>query len=111
MWIAGETEPAYRRAIARGDGFHAGSWVIAPDAMATAVARIRAARPEPEFVFSVYTHDWDPLKIGSDAVRAECDTYVRAGVQCVVAAPDQRDADNWLRSVEELAAALGLTAR
>jgi probable F420-dependent oxidoreductase len=111
LWIAGETAPAYRRAIEHGDGFHAGSWALAPDAMAAAVARIREARPEPEFVFSVYTHDWDPLKVGRDAVRTEHETYAQAGVQCVVVAPDQREVHSWLRSVEELAAALELPPR
>jgi probable F420-dependent oxidoreductase len=111
IWIAGETEPAYRRAVALGDGFHAGSWVLPPDAMAGAVARIRRVRPEPEFVFSVYTHDWDPLKAGTDAVLAEYRAYAEAGVQCVIAAPDQKTSDAWLRSVEQLATALGLTPR
>jgi hypothetical protein len=79
--------------------------------MAAAVARVRAERPEPEFVFSVYTHDWDPAKVGADAIRAEYDTYEAAGVQCVVAAPDQRDADAWLASVEELAGVVGVRPR
>jgi probable F420-dependent oxidoreductase len=111
IWIAGETEPAYRRAVAMGDGFHAGSWVLPPHAMAAAVARVRAERPEPEFVFSVYTHDWDPAKVGVDAIRTEYDTYEAAGVQCVVAAPDQRDADAWLASVEDLAGVVGVRPR
>ncbi len=111
IWIAGETEPAYRRAVTMGDGFHAGSWVLPPDAMAGAVARVRAERPEPEFVFSVYTHDWDPAKAGPDVVRAEHDVYEAAGVQCVVAAPDQRDEDAWLASVEALARVVGVRPR
>jgi len=111
IWIAGETEPAYRRAVAMGDGFHAGSWVLSPDAMRDAVARVRAERPEPEFVFSVYTHDWDPAKVDPAVIRAEYDAYETAGVQCVVAAPDQRDADAWLASVEALARVVGVGPR
>jgi hypothetical protein len=111
IWIAGETEPAYRRAVAMGDGFHAGSWVLPPDAMRDAVARVRAERPEPEFVFSVYTHDWDPAKVDPAVIRAEYDAYETAGVQCVVAAPDQRDADAWLASVEALARFVGVGPR
>ena len=111
IWIAGETEPAYRRAVAMGDGFHAGSWVLPPDAMPDAVARVRAVRPEPEFVFSVYTHDWDPAKVAPDVIRAEYDAYETAGVQCVVAAPDQRETDAWLASVEALARVVGVGPR
>jgi probable F420-dependent oxidoreductase len=111
LWIAGETEPAYRRALALGDGFHAGSWVLPPDAMAGAVARIRSVRPDPAFVFSVYTHDWDPLKIRPDTVVAEYETYAEAGVQCVIAAPDQKTSDAWLQSVELLATRLGVQPR
>ena len=71
--------PTGARAVAMGDGFHAGSWVLPPDAMADAVARVRAVRPEPEFVFSVYTHDWDPAKVAPDVIRAEYDAYETAG--------------------------------
>src|SRR3954447_2466972 len=111
IWIAGESESASRRAVRLGDGFHAGSWAVPTDAMADAVAWVRAERPEPEFVFSVYTHDWDPAKVGGDVIRAEHDTYAAAGVQCVVAAPDQRDDDAWLASVEALAQVVGVRPR
>jgi probable F420-dependent oxidoreductase len=111
LWIAGESEPAYRRAVAVGDGYHAGSWALPAAAMADAVARVRVERPDPAFVFSVYTHDWDPFTIDHDVIRSEHDAYHAAGVQCVVAAPDQRDAETWLASVEELARLVGVEPR
>ncbi len=111
LWIAGETEPAYHRAVTRGDGYHGGSWVLPLDHIDRAVARIRAARPEPEFVVSLYTHDWDPAAHDPAGIVRERDAYEAAGVQCVVAAPSRRTADEWLASVEALASLLDVQPR
>jgi probable F420-dependent oxidoreductase len=111
LWIAGETEPAYRRAILRGDGFHAGSWALPASGTARAVARLRAERPDPDFVCSIYTHDWDPDTGDRARILAEYEAYESAGIQCVVAAPDRPDTESWLASVEHLARLVGLTPR
>jgi probable F420-dependent oxidoreductase len=104
IWIAGETEPAYRRALALGDGFHGLAGVLPLDTIGDAVARIRRERPDAAaFPFSVYTHDWDPEGNDPDVIRREYDAYVAAGVDHVVSAPWRKDADSWLRTVETLA--------
>ena len=48
---------------------------------------------------------------GLDVIRAQYDAYETAGVQCVVAAPDQRETDAWLASVEALARVVGVGPR
>src|SRR5690348_13642624 len=50
IWVGGTSEAALRRAVARGDGWHAN--VADPDRLAPLVARLRAERPDPEFTLS-----------------------------------------------------------
>ena len=45
------------------------------------------------------------------AWRAECDAWTEGGVQYVVCAPWRTDLDDWLRSMEQLAAIVGLAPR
>jgi probable F420-dependent oxidoreductase len=103
LWIAGESEAAYRRAMTIGDGFHANGARLALEDVAAVVGLIRAARPEPEFTVSIFTHRWDPLCFDAAEIQAEYDCYQSAGIQLVVAAPDRRDESSWLDSVERLA--------
>jgi probable F420-dependent oxidoreductase len=104
IWIAGNSEPVYRRAARLGDGFHGGSEPGYNMAMPEVVARLRAERPdEASFTCSVYTHDWDPAERNADEIRRERDFYENGRVQHVVAALSRRDIDSWLRSVETLA--------
>jgi probable F420-dependent oxidoreductase len=100
VWIGGSSEPAYRRAVARGDGYQAVG-VKPPDAVRI-IERIRRDRPEKSFTISVRT-GWDPQGMEPDVIRAERDAFAAAGVQHMVAAPWQRDLDGWLRSMEILA--------
>jgi probable F420-dependent oxidoreductase len=107
VWIAGNSEPVYRRAARLGDGFHGGSEPRFNMAMPGVVARLRADRPDPaDFTCSVYTHDWDPAERPADDIRRERDFYGTGGVQHVVAALSRRDIDAWLASVDRLATIL-----
>jgi probable F420-dependent oxidoreductase len=100
IWVGGGSEPAYRRAIATGDGFQAVG--IDPPAAVKVVERIRRDRPDESFVISTRT-GWDPQGMDPATISAERDAYEEAGIQHVVAAPWQRDTDAWLRSMDLLA--------
>jgi probable F420-dependent oxidoreductase len=101
LWVGGGSEPAYRRAVARGDGFQAVG--IKPDAAVGVVERIRRDRSEASFTISTRT-GWDPQGMEPSLISEERDAFEAAGVQHVVAAPWQKDLDNWLRSMDLLAA-------
>lgn len=100
IWVGGSSEPAYRRACARGDGFHAIG--LDPEGAAKVVERIRRDRPEPDFEISLRT-GWDPLGMDPDQIRREYDGFGSAGIQAMICAPWQADIDDWLRSMERLA--------
>lgn len=101
LWIGGRTPVAHRRAVARGDGFHAIG--LDPTQAAAVVARIRRDRPDPSFTISLRT-GWDPQGMEPGRIAEERAAFAEAGVQHVVAAPWRRDLDSWLRSMDELAA-------
>jgi len=100
LWVGGSSEPAYRRAVAKGDGFQAVG--IDPLAAATVVERIRRDRPDESFTISTRT-GWDPQGMDTSRISEERDAFEAAGVQHVVAAPWQKDLDAWLRSMDLLA--------
>jgi probable F420-dependent oxidoreductase len=100
IWIGGSSEPAYRRAVARGDGYQFVG--IKPPDAPPIVERLRAERPGDDFTISLRT-GWDPQGMDADEIRAEADAFAEAGIQHVVAAPWQKDLDAWLRSMELLA--------
>jgi probable F420-dependent oxidoreductase len=100
IWIGGSSEPAYVRAAARGDGFHAIG--LDPAGAATVVARLRRDHPEASFAISLRT-GWDPQGMDPDVIRRERDEFEAAGIQHVVSAPWRSDADSWMRSMELLA--------
>src|SRR5438477_8475268 len=100
IWVGGGSEPAYRRAVEKGDGFQAVG--IDPAAAVDVGARIRRDRPELSFTISTRT-GWDPQGMDPGRITAECDAFAEAGVQHVVAAPWQKDLDSWLRSMDLLA--------
>jgi len=99
IWIGGGSEPAYRRAAARGDGFQAVG--LTPEAAARVVERIRQDHPAGDFPISLRT-GWDPQGMDPSRIVDECAAFTEAGVQHVVAAPWQRDLDSWLRSMDQL---------
>jgi probable F420-dependent oxidoreductase len=100
IWLGGSSEAAYRRAIRHGDGFQVIG--VTPEEAAPAVARLRAARPEPEFTISLRT-GWDPQGMDPAVIRDERAAFAEAGIQHVVAAPWRNDLDAWLGSMDQLA--------
>ena len=100
IWVGGRSEPAYRRAVTRGDGFHAIG--LAPEGAAAVVERMRRDRPEESFTISLRT-GWDPQGMEPDRIRRERDEFEAAGIQHVLSAPWRNDAPSWLRSMELLA--------
>lgn len=100
IWIGGGGPVAHRRAITRGDGYHAIS--TPPDELAPIIARLRQDRPEDGFVIS-YRTGWDPQGMDPAQIADERDAYAEAGVQHVVSAPWRTDPDDWVRSMEMLA--------
>jgi probable F420-dependent oxidoreductase len=107
IWIGGSSEPAYRRGVDRGDGFQLIG--LTPEDARGPVARLRADRPEETFTISLRT-GWDPLGMEPDRIRRELDEFAAAGFQHVVSAPWRSTLDEWLRSMEQLAALAGLAA-
>jgi probable F420-dependent oxidoreductase len=108
FWVGGSGERVWRRAVEQGDGLHLIS--VTPEEARAPIARVRADRPEPEFVISLRT-GWDPGGMEPDTIRAEMDAYRDAGVGYVVCAPWRRTLDDWLDSMEQLATIGGLTPR
>jgi len=100
IWIGGHSEPAYRRAVQRGDGWHGG--FQPPERAAEIVERLRRDRPESTFTLSMRTR-WDALRDDSDEILRELEAYRDVGVQHIVAEPAQRDQESWLRCGEEFA--------
>lgn len=99
IWVGGGAEATLRRAVERGDGFHAIS--TAPEELAAIVERLRADRPEPGFVVS-YRTGWDPQGMDPDVIAAEAAAYAAAGVTHVVSAPWRDNVGDWIRSMEML---------
>ncbi|MEX1007202.1 MAG: TIGR03619 family F420-dependent LLM class oxidoreductase [Acidimicrobiia bacterium] len=107
IWVGGSSEPAYRRAVSKGDGFQAIG--LQPDTARPVVERIRRDRPDLSFTISLRT-GWDPQGMEPDDIRRECEEFETAGIQYVVSAPWRSDLDDWLRSMELLAGITGLGA-
>jgi probable F420-dependent oxidoreductase len=100
IWVGGRSEPAYRRAAARGDGFHAIG--LDPEGARRVVERVRRDHPEESFTISLRT-GWDPQGMDPDVIRRERDEFEAAGIQHVLSAPWRNDPPSWLRSMELLA--------
>jgi len=100
IWIGGHSEPALRRAVTVGDGWHGA--FQPPEKTAEYTARLRADRPEPSFTLSMRP-SWDALRDGSDTVERELDMFMEAGIQHIVADPVQGDVEAWLRCTEAFA--------
>ncbi len=99
IWVGGSSEPAWRRATGRGDGYQAIS--TAPEDLASIVVRLRAERPGEDFTIS-YRTGWDPQGMDPALIADECAAYAEAGVQHVVSAPWRTTGDDWIRSMELL---------
>jgi probable F420-dependent oxidoreductase len=99
IWVGGRSEPAWRRAVERADGFHAIG--LEPDEVPPVLERLRRDRPEESFVFSLRV-GWDGLVHDPETLISSLDAYREAGVQHLMTAPTQGSIDGWLRSVEAL---------
>jgi probable F420-dependent oxidoreductase len=97
IWVGGHSEPAYRRAVRLGDGWHGA--FQKPEETAAMTARLRSDRPEESFTLSMRTR-WDAVEDSADEILRELDAYRKAGIQHLVAEPRQRDLDSWLRCGE-----------
>jgi probable F420-dependent oxidoreductase len=100
IWLGGRSEPAYRRALAHGDGFQL--LRSTPEEARTCIARMRRDRPGEDFAISLRV-DWDGLRDDLAALQRELESYRAAGVQHVLCVPAQGKIDAWLESVERLA--------
>jgi probable F420-dependent oxidoreductase len=100
IWVGGGAEPAYHRAVSRGDGFQ--MFGVNPEEATVLCARLRRDRPEPAFTISLRT-GWDPQGMQHDTILEERDAFRAAGVQHVLSAPWRADIDDWLRSMDRLA--------
>jgi probable F420-dependent oxidoreductase len=108
IWVGGAGERAHRRAVELGDGFHLIG--VTPEEAVAPIERLRRDRPEPDFTISLRT-GWDPQGMDPERIRAERDAYAEAGISYVVSAPWRTGLDEWLRSMELLAALTELTPR
>ena len=95
VWFGARSEPAYRRTVKVGDGWHGSQ--LTPAEAAPIVARLRRDRPEPEFTTSMRTH-WNGRDEGE--LRARIAAYAEAGVQHVMVHPLDRDVDDWDKVIE-----------
>jgi hypothetical protein len=97
LWFGGTAEPALKRAIRIGDGWH-GSGFTAEQA-APIVRPLRDARPGAGFTISMRVQ-WD----GSDrgVLRALVDNYAAIGVEHLLVAP--QDGNDWEKVTEGVGA-------
>jgi probable F420-dependent oxidoreductase len=98
VWVGGESPPALRRALAKGDGWHGN---LSPDAARPIVERLVAERPSAGFTLSMRT-GWDGLHTPEADLAAEAEAFAAMGIEHAVAMPTHANLDDWLRSVEEL---------
>ncbi|HEX5325851.1 MAG TPA: TIGR03619 family F420-dependent LLM class oxidoreductase [Acetobacteraceae bacterium] len=97
VWIGGSSDAALARA-ARHEGWHGSR--VTPGQAGPIVARLRGQQPDPGFVISIRCR-WN----GKDEreARDRFAAYEAAGVQHLLVEPDDREKDDWLRSVERIA--------
>jgi probable F420-dependent oxidoreductase len=99
IWVGGHGEPAFRRAVRLGDGWHGSR--KSPAEAKPIVKRLRAERPEESFTLSLRTN-WDALSDSPDTIRRQIAEYRELGIQHLMFQPHQRHAEDWLRSAEKL---------
>jgi len=100
IWIGGHSEPAFRRAVETGDGWHGA--FQSPKKTAPMTERLRRDRPEASFTLSMRAR-WDALRDDSNEIMRDLEAYAEAGIQHLVVEPSQRDQDAWMRCSEAFA--------
>jgi probable F420-dependent oxidoreductase len=96
IWIGGSSEPAIQRAL-RLDGWHGSR--VAPEQAAAMVQRLRQERPDAGFTISLRT-GCTAANVGE--LRGAFAAYRDAGVQHVMVAPEDRDIDTYLATMEQV---------
>jgi probable F420-dependent oxidoreductase len=94
IWIGGSSDAAIARAL-RLDGWHGSR--VRPEGAADVVKRLRATRPDDGFTISIRININEH---NVDETRAALATYKAAGIQHVMAAPEDREIDTYLKTVE-----------
>jgi probable F420-dependent oxidoreductase len=94
IWIGGSSDAAINRAL-RLDGWHGSR--VRPEAAPEMVKRFRAVRPGNDFTISLRININEQ---NVDDTRAALAAYKAAGVQHVMAAPEDREIDAYLKTVE-----------
>ncbi len=94
IWIGGSSDAAINRAL-RLDGWHGSR--TPPEKAVAMVKRLRAARPDPAFTISLRV-SCSATNVGT--MRDTLAAYRDAGVQHVMAAPDDRELDAYLATAE-----------
>jgi probable F420-dependent oxidoreductase len=99
IWIGGTSDAALKRA-ARHDGWHGSR--ANPQQAVPLVARLRAERPDRDFVLSLRAA-WDGKS--EDELQSRLEGFAAIGIDHVMVEPFDRELEEWLRSVERVAAA------
>ena len=102
LWFGGSAEPALKRTIRIGDGWHGSGLTV--DQAAPIVKRLRAARPGADFTISMRVQ-WDGTDRG--VLRALVDGYAAIGVEHLLVAPQDRNVDDWEKVTEGVGALVG----
>ena len=94
IWIGGSSDAAINRAL-RLDGWHGSR--VRPETAAEVVKRFRAVRPGNDFTISLRI---SINESNVDESRTALAAYKAAGIQHVMAAPEDREIDPYLKTVE-----------
>ncbi len=103
IWIGGGSDPAIARAL-KHQGWHGTR--TTPEEAPAIVKRLRAIRPDPEFIISLRA-SWDGEN--EEELRTRMQGYADAGIQHLMLEPTERDIEGWLRNVERIARVRGKT--
>jgi probable F420-dependent oxidoreductase len=99
IWIGGSSDAAAKRAAGL-DGWHGSR--VRPEAAAEVVKKFRAMRPDEAFTISLRININEH---NVDETRSALAAYKAAGVQHTMAAPEDREIDTYLKTVERFAKA------
>jgi len=94
IWIGGSSDAAINRAL-RLDGWHGTR--VRPEAAADVVKRFRATRPDSDFTISIRININEQ---NVDDTRSALAAYKAAGIQHVMAAPEDREIGAYMKTVE-----------
>src|SRR5215831_15756569 len=98
LWVGGSSDKALERAVNLCDGWHGSR--LSAEAAAPVIKRLRTLRPDKAFTISLRTSfdGKDPAELG-----ARLGAYGDAGADHIMVQPEDRDTDDWMRTVEKIA--------